>query len=49
MNPKLTADRPYADWVRMVKWWQNRSELAPNKQGLALAGSLEGNALDVIF
>ena len=47
--PKFTTDRPYADWIRMVKWWQIRSDLAANKQGLALASSLEGSALNAIF
>ena len=47
--PVFTSERPYADWVRMVTWWQSRSDLSPEKQGLALAGSLDGKALDAIF
>ena len=47
--PKLTADRPYTDWVRMVKWWQLQTDLAKEKQGIALACSLEGKALDAVL
>ena len=47
--PVFNTERPYADWVRMVKWWSKRSELPAPKKGLALAGSLEGKALDAVF
>ena len=47
--PKLKSDRPYADWLRLIKWWKVQSDLSPEKQGAALASSLEGRALDTVL
>ena len=47
--PKLSADRPYADWIRLIKWWKIQTDLSDDKQGPALAGSLEGRALDAVL
>ena len=47
--PKLSADRPYEDWRRLVKWWKIQTDLAADKQGVALASSLEGRALDAVL
>ena len=47
--PKLTTDRPYADWLRLVNWWKIQTDLPVEKQGLALASSLEGKALDAVL
>lgn len=47
--PKLNGDRPYADWLRLVRWWKLQTNLEPGKQGVALASSLEGKALDAVL
>ncbi len=47
--PKLTTDRSYDDWLRLVRWWKIQTDLSPERQGAALAASLEGKALDVVF
>ena len=47
--PKLSADRPYADWLRLVNWWKVQTDLPAEKQGASLAGSLEGRALDAVL
>ena len=47
--PKFSADRPYADWLRLVRWWKIQSDLADDKKGVALASSLEGRALDAVL
>ena len=47
--PELTEDRPYADWVRMVSWWKVQTDLPAEKQGVALASSLKGKALDAVL
>ena len=47
--PVLTEDRPYADWVRLVRWWKKGSSLTPDKQGPELARSLKGKALDAVL
>ena len=34
---------------RLVEWWNIQSDLHATKQGLALASSLEGKALDAVL
>ncbi len=47
--PKLTTDRSYDDWLRLVRWWKIQTDLSAERQGAALAASLEGKALDAVF
>ena len=47
--PKLNSDRPYADWLRLVRWWKIQTPLDLSKQAVALASSLEGKALDAVL
>ena len=47
--PKLTDERPYSDWVWMVKPWRLQRDLPAEKQGVTLASSLEGKALDAVL
>ena len=47
--PKMGPNVTYTDWVRMVSWWKIRTDLAADKQGLELASTLEGKALDAVL
>ena len=47
--PQFTSERPYADWVRRVEWWKAQTDLDAGKQGVALASSLDGRALDAVL
>ena len=46
---KLNGDSPYADWLRLVRWWKIQTPLDLSKQAVALASSLEGKALDAVL
>ena len=47
--PKLSDERPYADWLRLVNWWTIQTDVPAEKRGLALASSLQGKALDAVL
>ena len=47
--PKLTPERPYADWLRLISWWQIQTDQPAAKHGPALASSLDGKALDAVL
>ena len=49
LPPKFTEDRPYEEWSRLVKWWQLQTNIKEEKQGMAIASSLEGKALDAVL
>ena len=47
--PKLNGDRPYADWLRLVRWWKIQTTLDLGKQAVALTSSLDGKSLDAVL
>ena len=49
LPPKFSEDRPYDDWKRLVSWWKIQTDIAADKQGLAIASSLQGKALDDVL
>ena len=49
LPPKFSEDRPYEDWKRLVSWWIIQTDIPKEKQGLAIASSLQGKALDAVL
>ena len=43
------AEKSYEEWSRKIKWWQIETEIAEEKQGVAIARTLSGKALDAIL
>ena len=49
LPPNFSEDRPYEDWKRLVSWWIIQTDIPKEKQGLAIASSLQGKALDAVL
>ena len=47
--PKLANHKVYADWVRLLKLWEQFTDLDKKRQGPAVVISLSGKALDSVL
>ena len=47
--PKLNEEANYEEWSRRIKWWQIETDIAEEKQGIAIASSLTGKALEAVL
>ena len=43
------AEKLYEEWSRKIKWWQIETDIADEKQGVAIARTLSGKALEAIL
>ena len=48
MPPAFTEDK-YEEWSRRVSFWKALTTVPSNKQGLAIASSLTGKALEAVL
>ena len=49
LPPKFTEDRPYEEWSRRISFWRSLTTIPAEKQGLAIASSLTGKALEAVL
>ena len=49
LPPKFTEDRPYEEWSRRISFWRSLTNVPAEKQGLAIASSLTGKALEAVL
>ena len=47
--PKFTDETSYDVWSRQITWWQVQTDIEKEKQGLAIASSLTGKALEAVL
>ena len=47
--PKFTDESSYDVWSRQITWWQVQTDYEKEKQGLAIASSLSGKALEAVM
>ena len=47
--PKFNEEANYEEWSRRIKWWQIETDIAEEKQGIAIASSLTGKALEAVL
>ena len=47
--PSLSNSKSYSDWLKLIEIWRKFTSLEPEKQGPAIALSLEGEAQDAIL
>jgi hypothetical protein len=48
MPPAFTEDK-YDEWSRRVSFWKSLTNISAEKQGLAIASSITGKALDAVL
>ena len=48
MPPAFTEDK-YDEWSRRVSFWKSLTNITAEKQGLAIASSLTGKALEAVL
>ena len=47
--PELSENEDYENWTRRINWWKIQTSVAAEKQGVAVACTLKGKALDAVL
>ena len=47
--PEFSENEDYENWTRRINWWKIQTTVAAEKQGVAVAYTLKGKALDAVL
>ena len=47
--PEFSENEDYENWTRRINWWKIQTTVAADKQGVAVACTLKGKALDAVL